>query len=1120
MIVGCSEEATETSRQEIVNSSTTDTRFPQVGGFHVEYDDVDHRCSAVVVAHDIAVTAGHCLGPRLQQSIATVFSPCQTFQRDPRAFFQTKIQLNASGDGASPFTDYIVDAVNAPPGAFYRDPRTCSPSQPGSCDNFEKQYGAGGTAGFHQNGADIAILHFITKGRPSLASIGVRPMRVVTDDKDPAYWTFNSHPYAVHVNLDLATVYQNPSPATIPYARIAGWGNNTAGPDGGSDSNRHSAIVQIHTGAGWPLFPSQSRVFNCDGSWMGFPPDRTALRLDRTSVGNFGYYASGDSGGAVVVSGDGSYTAPGIPKGDYLLGVITGLVDVSTYPMESALLGGQSYQVDGNNNVTRWSLGKWLEEHLLDFDGDGVLDADDNCVVAWNPDQANSNYQAEVSYNLRNGYTPGSPYYAPPLGDACDPVPCPYANAERSSVETGPLGGQPSCNGGQCTGRRIKDEIDLNPVGASKQHTATTAPNQAQDVAVTVNNSQPRFCQNNFQLFYNCLDPLVVQDNRLQSDKTDLSELNTPAQPYHRVTVAPGRCTNPTQYGCASYIYPTNLVRGESLASYSYSTASQYGIKWDYATDLAFWTANSKIPAPNATVYPECVQPWTYGAGTCLDGQFWTNGDTPVGLTVASTSGVFVDLHAPGATIEPGRGLEFSNHYFPLRPDSAEIWRTTLDLTTYAPYPLFSVDFPRPYNVRPPWTYYQGARAYPVTSTGGTTYAVTDNGTESPANAFVGPVLGANLQSYGWVNAIEPVPRDPSALGLAADGVTIERVTRKRSGKLVAGNDLMLKATRTYTPAASVDYDANWGVAAKLGLPVAIGVRDGNAGNGTATLTYWLASGASNTCTYTGGSSRAHPNTPAEAFKGRHYVFTSCTSGAVPGQVLLVTRIALHLDDGDSFAGPTTATVRIPTSEHGSSFTVPAPAPPGGALPPSRTNALPVYASVPQLVFVVGGQSTTQLHDVWVRPLWSQWKQIASSLGTPRAATYSFVDQRLWVLDQAATSLSVLRMDIDGNAETVAIWPLSAQYDKFWMAIDPDGRPLLIGSSSSTNMHRVVRFKIGATIGAEAIGATSPAQARAPYVDTRGIVFFDAIVGDGLTTRRPYLPLGYAAIELSTTPFP
>ena len=63
--------------------------------------------------------------------------------------------------------------------------------------------------------------------------------------------------------------------------------------------------------------------------------------------------------------------------------------------------------------------------------------------------------------------------------------------------------------------------------------------------------------------------------------------------------------------------------------------------------------------------------------------------------------------------------------------------------------------------------------------------------------------------------------------------------------------------------------------AIKFELPAALEVEVGNAGNGTAVLSFRNGSGPTYECTYRGGSDEAHPTTDLQRAKGRTYRFKS-----------------------------------------------------------------------------------------------------------------------------------------------------------------------------------------------------------------------------------------------------
>jgi subtilase family serine protease len=125
-------------------------------------------------------------------------------------------------------------------------------------------------------------------------------------------------------------------------------------------------------------------------------------------------------------------------------------------------------------------------------------------------------------------------------------------------------------------------------------------------------------------------------------------------------------------------------------------------------------------------------------------------------------------------------------------------------------------------------------------------------------------------------------------------------------GNLPSGScrHIDLIATKTYNPSTFYDADQLLDPPFSFALPTSIPVIAGNSGNHWITLTYYLGC-TSFSCRYNGGSSQAHPNSPAELAKATKYNFGSCTSGAVAGTIIQTDHLHLHLDNGDSYHSPT-----------------------------------------------------------------------------------------------------------------------------------------------------------------------------------------------------------------------
>ena len=108
---------------------------------------------------------------------------------------------------------------------------------------------------------------------------------------------------------------------------------------------------------------------------------------------------------------------------------------------------------------------------------------------------------------------------------------------------------------------------------------------------------------------------------------------------------------------------------------------------------------------------------------------------------------------------------------------------------------------------------------------------------------------------------------------------------------------------------ATGEDDAHQSVSAPVHfeIPDMLPVSRGNAGNGTAILTFTTAGGASVSCTYRGGASVEHPETLLELAKGREYLFDSCSNGAEAGSTVTGSDFSLSVQGDPEGAGGTAA---------------------------------------------------------------------------------------------------------------------------------------------------------------------------------------------------------------------
>lgn len=181
--------------------------------------------------------------------------------------------------------------------------------------------------------------------------------------------------------------------------------------------------------------------------------------------------------------------------------------------------------------------------------------------------------------------------------------------------------------------------------------------------------------------------------------------------------------------------------------------------------------------------------------------------------------------------------------------------------------------------------------------------------------------------------------------------------------------------------------------------------------------------------------------------------------------------------------------------------------------PSARTDFDLLYSSGAQGLILVGGKDAGgALHDVWFRRIGSDWRQIgAQSYETLLDATVSSVDGSLWLLDQKADGTIRLQwIDIATGAESsVGEWGPSGTYTSLYLALDRDGVPVLVASSStSTRVGRLGLDGAGKAFASQ-IAPNLPLVAMRPVVDPAGYAFIrEASDGSFATERRTNLEFG------------
>jgi hypothetical protein len=531
-----------------------------------------------------------------------------------------------------------------------------------------------------------------------------------------------------------------------------------------------------------------------------------------------------------------------------------------------------------------------------DSDGDSVPDAQDNCPSVKNGGQANCNEVAELASIAR-----GTPVRI--LGDACDPVPCPFA--KMPVVHTSILRQVEGDNKGPGFRdvRTIADQINLTTVGS---HVADRLAGAGTAVTVPSVQTEYRFCQSNVALQIRCNSPSILQDSMRKNGTNAASEApQSAALPWHRITVRVGRNLLPRP-NRDNVVDPLNY--GSSAVQRT----------WDYTSDYRFWTSLGLIPQTDPDYLATCNDS-NFGVGTCLKGRLWIHAGTDVGSGSSLVGGVQVGLH----------GSDLANFYVNSTPDEASI------------EPLRGYGNPREI-----WIW------------------------QTLSDPYTGdPALFNPAQSHEAV-----------VLGAIGTGERREAVGFSR-GRVFDTRGFMSPGVRGAMTADLAQFVGSTDPGRALNL-----VHD-------------------------------HPVAVLLAHDGTRIADTVELDDT--GLVLNSERRLQQSHVLGEIGANTTHALNVST--------LPEPAP--------RVDSLAVYSALVGRVFVLGGvDSSTGLPrpDLWSYDLSSgAWRMLSGSLHRPLAATYSFDDGKLWVLDGASgprqqdrSHLRLIRIDAEtGESQEMATLP-------------------------------------------------------------------------------------------------
>jgi hypothetical protein len=179
------------------------------------------------------------------------------------------------------------------------------------------------------------------------------------------------------------------------------------------------------------------------------------------------------------------------------------------------------------------------------------------------------------------------------------------------------------------------------------------------------------------------------------------------------------------------------------------------------------------------------------------------------------------------------------------------------------------------------------------------------------------------------------------------------------------------------------------------------------------------------------------------------------------------------------------------------------PEPDAGDGPEARTDYEAVYSRALGQLFVVGGLDPVTHQDsgtIWSRKVdvGVSWAQVPSSGYAPArvlAATFSYRDGKLWVLDEvkhgSLKRARLVRLDpATGEFEQIGLWPRLGLYNQHWLVLDKGGEVLLVASTDVLRNHVVVRFdNHGANFSLDRVVFGQGALAFKPMVDEGGYSF-------------------------------
>lgn len=401
-----------------------------------------------------------------------------------------------------------------------------------------------------------------------------------------------------------------------------------------------------------------------------------------------------------------------------------------------------------------------------DGDQDGVCGlgcngVDDNCRYVTNSDQANCNNEIETASG------------AEPLGDACDPVPCPAFDPSFTYQSSG--------SKYLINVRKSLDKLGFSPLGSFDRNAIKTAKEVAAPVAAT--------------RYRYCIQDLVQGADCFASVSTDESYLS----------LAPNRATETT--GTLFHrVELSDIKADQDDTAHTYVSTAPWSKKWLWLNDFAYWHNQSSWGSwvPDVLGAEFSTDP-NFG----FEGRFWASGATAIGTTDTSLK---TGQHFFQGSATPAAGI--SDHYEAFAPFEKYQLKTAAQfrsLWIYRDCPLCGQALP--VEAQCLTCGIEAFRELPLTvsrvvalAPDGTLGVQSVEGGLQELRTQPSPALVATLQQDAlWIDQAEPSPvfgkgaAEPIAVALSRDGYLLN-TAYVAGGQLYAGSDFVRREAPASKP--------------------------------------------------------------------------------------------------------------------------------------------------------------------------------------------------------------------------------------------------------------------------------------------------------------------------------